>query len=329
MKCDLRKVWIYIRSTSAVLTAVGVLALGGQFAQAQLEVTEIMYNPLDEDVWEWIEVRNTGGTDIDMAGWLAFNLGDGEITNPNPTIVSNTNSPNTIVPAGGVAVIYDGFHGGSSPGTFNDAPFRAAWGLDPSVPLMAGSFWPGLSNTEGSNFQSIGFWASLADYQADLVDDGSGNGTNEVGSFNNAQFSINYSDAAFPGPVNGSSMTWTGNGDNQVGGNWAVSQTGVNGATTSVEAQLVGTLNSTADIGNPGIVTASGAIPSALIISEIMYNAASNEPDWEWIEIYNNTGAAVDLSGYVLSDDDGGQLVTGNIASGTIAQGEAALFYDS
>jgi hypothetical protein len=47
---------------------------------------------------------------------------------------------------------------------------------------------------------------------------------------------------------------------------------------------------------------------AVLIITEIMYNPASNEQPpakTEWVEIYNPSDAAVDLSGWYLQDEDG------------------------
>jgi hypothetical protein len=38
--------------------------------QLPLEITEIMSDPLsfNDDAWEWIEIRNTGATPIDLNG---------------------------------------------------------------------------------------------------------------------------------------------------------------------------------------------------------------------------------------------------------------------
>lgn len=315
---------------SAAAVAVCLTAVAP--AKAQLEVTEVMYNPTNDGVWEWIEVRNTGAVDIDLDGWLGFNLGDGELTAPNPTIVSNTNSPNTMIKAGEVAVIYDGFHGQTSPGSFDDSHFRNAWGLSASTPLLAASFWPGLSNSEGSPSQSIGFWANLADYQADLVDDGSGEGTREIGSFANAQFSINYSDAAYPGADGRSSITWSGQGDRNNGANWVRSQSGVGGAVVSVPVTLGIPTNNINEVANPGLVTSTGSAPNDnLMFTELLYDSGAAQPEstWEWIEVHNPSGSAVDLAGYVIDDINGAAHDSANIASGSIAPGGTAILFNA
>ena len=314
--------------------AMVLMSASAQLAMAQLEVTEVMYNPLDEGEWEWIEVRNTGGSDIDLDGWLGFNLNDTEVTAPNPTILSSPDSPNTMIKAGEVAVIYDGFHGTGQPGTFDDTQFRAAWGLSSTVPLLAASFWPNLSNTEGSLSQSIGFWANETDYLADIapVEDPGNPGTfvNRTVQFTNAQFNIDYADAAYPAADGMSSMTWTGQGARTNGSTWVLSQSGTAGAVTSVEASVASPSNNIGEVANPRAVTTTGAAPSNnLLISEIMYDSgASTDADWEWIEIHNPGPAAVDISNWVVDDINGVAHTAANIPAGSSvpAGGTAILF---
>ena len=70
---------------------------------------------------------------------------------------------------------------------------------------------------------------------------------------------------------------------------------GAFGAHVSVQTTLPGTpINSVADRGTPGVVPGGGAA-SGLSISEIMYDPASTEPAWEWVEIFNNTGSSIDF----------------------------------
>jgi predicted extracellular nuclease len=66
-----------------------------------------------------------------------------------------------------------------------------------------------------------------------------------------------------------------------------------------------------------------------LIFSEIMFNPASSEPDWEWVEITNIGDTIVDLSDYVLDDKNGDAHGTANIASGSIAAGQSAVLYNA
>ncbi|MDY7019883.1 MAG: DUF4347 domain-containing protein, partial [Cyanobacteriota bacterium] len=68
--------------------------------------------------------------------------------------------------------------------------------------------------------------------------------------------------------------------------------------------------------------------PFDLTISEIMYDPNSTDENWEWIEVYNPNDVAVDLSGYILDDDNGKSYNTANITSGTIAAKNTAILYD-
>ncbi|MDB9527891.1 choice-of-anchor I family protein [Oscillatoria sp. CS-180] len=68
---------------------------------------------------------------------------------------------------------------------------------------------------------------------------------------------------------------------------------------------------------------------SSLVISEIMYNPASTEDNWEWVELFNAGDSAIDLSGYVLDDGNTVLQTTANIAGGSIAAGETAILYNA
>ena len=66
-----------------------------------------------------------------------------------------------------------------------------------------------------------------------------------------------------------------------------------------------------------------------LVISEIMYNPASAEDDWEWVEVANTSSEAIDLSGYVIDDANSTRHSEANIASGTVAAGGTAVLYNA
>ncbi len=53
--------------------------------------------------------------------------------------------------------------------------------------------------------------------------------------------------------------------------------------------------------------------PGDLVISEIMFNPSGTEPTTEWFEIYNPTGANIDINGYILSDNSGIHTVSGSV----------------
>jgi hypothetical protein len=151
-------------------------------------------------------------------------------------------------------------------------------------------------------------------------------------SFNSAVASINFAATnGFPSTTNGHSIAWRGAGSVTNGANWSASANGAFGAHVSVQTTLAGAaLNNVADRGTPGVVPGGGAAPG-LIISEIMYDPASAEPAWEWVEVYNNTGSTIDFGAthYVFDDDDEASLATANITSGTIAQGAVGVLFNA
>jgi len=65
-----------------------------------------------------------------------------------------------------------------------------------------------------------------------------------------------------------------------------------------------------------------------LVISEIMYNPASNYQKWEWVEIYNPGATDVDLTGFVFDDDDYSAETQANIAGGTVPAGGTAVLFN-
>jgi hypothetical protein len=306
--------------------------------QAQVNILEVMYNPNNEAVWEWVEVRNDGATPINLDGYLAFNLGDNDLTAPNPTINSSVD-PDTTINPGEIAVIYDGFYGSGNVNNYVDQRFRDAWGLGAGVKLIGADFWPEMVNTLGGQGKSIGFWANADDWRADQTPteldpvNTPGVLTGVTSSFNHAAFYLNFSDEdTFPEVDGDSSITWTGSGDIHAGANWYKSVSGTNGAVTSVPVMVPGSLNGTTDVGNPGIVAGGAPSTPGLYFTEIMYDPSGTEPNWEWVELYNSTTSAINLAGYVLDDNNGTTATTthsaSNIASGTVPAGGTAILYN-
>ena len=310
------------RTTLAISAFAGLLGLCPT-VWGQLQVTEVMVDSLSpyDSVWEWIEVRNAGSSPVDLDGAFAGRIGDVETAT---AAVDGTLATNTVIPAGGVAVLYDAYYGPSDPLNFDDQQFRDAWQLGSGVPLVGVRKFPVLTNS-GTAF---GFWADQTAYVSDVADLGEGP---EVVSLDHALFGLDFtSDSGFPTCDPGFSMRWTGSGSYQDGVNWAQSTRGDPGGTTSIEVSITGSANDTDDIGNPGVVPAGGTPAAGLLITEIMYNPASPEDDWEWVEVYNNTGAAIDFSqtNYVLDDGAGTALGGPNLIDGIVPDDSVAVIYN-
>lgn len=333
-------------NTKGLLTAAAVLLLlnlGASSAHAQLEnlqITEVLFNAFgsSEAKFEWVEVRNVGGTDIDLDGYTFQDIGDSipETAFPiDPNVLSSGsggNAANTIVPAGGVAVLYNGFQF-----SYDDSRFRAGWNLDASVPIVAVDFFPSLGNSNSG--RQVGFWDTSVNFDDYFADAPLDNGNHVITSFNSAALHLDYqTTAGFPSSSDGNSITWTGNGDINDGSNWIVSEDGVNGASTSVDTILSdGARINGEDFASPNVVPAGTPAPG-LLITEVMIDpgegpgqgGGAGNNDFEWIEVYNNTGSNIDFGAtpYIFDDDDDADLEAANVTSGSVANGATAVLFD-
>lgn len=287
----------------------------------QLQITEVLFdsNTSPEGNWEWFELYNAGNSDVDLDGYF-FDDRSTAVgrTVENISSIVGESSVNTVVPAQTAAVVYNG-----EGLDFDEARFRNAWNIASSVPLIGVNGWQAL-NQGGDAF---GLWDSFESYESDLANTDADDDL-EVATFDSAVVSIDYGAEGFPGAPAGSSLQWNGSGDFQLGENWTASEEGT--SVLSVATFLADTqINDTADVGNPGLVVGSTDGFNGVAITEILYNPASAEPDWEWIEIFNGTGSEIDFGAtpYVLDDRAGGELSGHNINSGSVADGETAILF--
>lgn len=302
----------HVQRLLLTVAGLGIMWLTATLANAQVQITEIMFDPITEGTWEWVEIRNTSGAVLNLDGWIFDDDDDSKITIANIVAANG----NTMVPAGGVAVLYNGTDLGFDPTRFNNA-----WGG--GITLVPVSGFTSLSAGD-----AIGLWNSLANYTADDLMTTS----SPRRSFGHAVASVNFATTnGYPSATNGHSIAWRGTGNIATGANWVTSANGGLGAHVSVQTTLPGTpLNNVADRGTPGTIPGGGASPG-LVISEVMYDPASAEPAWEWVEVLNNSGASINFSStpYVFDDDDDGSLPVANITAGSLAPGEVGVLFNA
>lgn len=302
-----------VRWTIRLITPLVLLAGLSRNASAQLQLTEVMYNPITENGWEWVEVRNSSASPVDLNGWVFDDDDENTIATANISAVNG----NTIVPAGGAAVLYNG-----SALNFDPTRFTNAWGS--GITLVPVTNFTDLTNTG----DAIGLWSSQASYAADDL----GTTVSPRRSFNSAVTSVNFATTnGFPSVADGRSLAWKGTGSPSSGINWVESAPGGLGAHVSSQTTITGAqINSLSDRGTPGLVPGGGAAPG-LLITEIMYDPASADASWEWVELYNNTGSTINFgsTGYIFDDVDGSSLTAPNITSGAIGPGATGVLYNA
>jgi len=234
----------------------------------------------------------------------------------------------TIVPAGGTAVLYPGSDLDFMPGRLTEA-----WGS--GINLIPVQGFTSLTATD-----AIGLWPSYAAYSADAIPMAT---SSPRRTFDNATVTLNYA-SGFPdvGANSGRSIAWNGSGSFANGANWVESQAGENGApgpyheVTSSETFIENAqINSTNDLGNPGLLP-PGAATTGLWITEIMFAPESplvavgfSESDFEWVELYNDTAAPIDFAAtpYVFDDSAGTALASANVSTGKLAVGEVGILF--
>jgi hypothetical protein len=294
------------------------VTLTASTAHAQLIITEIMHSPGGDDaLWEWIEVVNASSQSVNLHGWVFDDDDDPSIAAAN----INAADGNTVIPAGGVAVLYPGDELDFTPERFN-----SAWGG--GITLIGVNGFTSL--TAGD---AIGLWSSLSSYQSDTLP----STVSPRRTFTHAVTSISYS-TGFPTAATGHSIAWTGGGTSTNGANWIQSEAGSQSAFASIETTTNGApVNSIADRGNPGVLTNTAAA-AGVLITEIMFAPASpidevgfDQADFEWVEVFNNTGQAIDFESqpYVFDDIAGSKLTLANVSTGAIAAGEIGVLFNA
>lgn len=212
------------RSVEITASSTGVAAVMETLAVTDDEagtvvITEIMYDAAgSEPQGEWVEIFNAGATTIDLGGWYLDDE-DANVFTPIPA--------GTLLPADGVAVIFNGDGGNQTADNF-----RADWSTaaDVSV-IVVGVEWGSLANSPSSTNEIL------------VIRNGNGDVEDEA----------NYQeDGAGGWPTSGQGISFyltDTASDNNDGTNWAASVAGVDGVVNSA-----GAIWSANDVGSPGFV---------------------------------------------------------------------------
>jgi hypothetical protein len=148
------------------------------------------------------------------------------------------------------------------------------------------------------------------------------NGVNKISS-------IVYDSVVFP-DTNGRSMTLdptvTQNLTNSLdGNNWCFSTSSYTGDgldDAALPVTNVTQFGTPAGANDTCPIIPSGVPTGELVVTEIMNDGLDETNDQVWFELYNTSGIAIDINGYILTDSDGGYHVVNNggplnVAAGT------------
>ncbi|MEM7799802.1 MAG: lamin tail domain-containing protein, partial [Chloroflexota bacterium] len=264
-----------------------------------LQITEIMYNPASlEPDWEWIEVYNTGNVSVDLAGAV---LDDGDAVT-----VSASNIAEGVIEPGQAGILYN-------TDLIAGPDFEAAWG---DVNLIAVTEWENINlNNDGD---TIALWLSFAAYDGDVQTQA------------NAITAVTY-DVGGEWPIGtGFASIYLTDLDADPSNplNWSLSEAGVETPVSTAFVSNFAGGNGGLDIGSPA-PSAIEPLAASLLITEIMYNPAAPEPDWEWVEVYNSGNVMLDLAGYVIDDNNSVTMELANIGPGMLGPGESAVLYNA
>lgn len=326
-----------------------VVALAGWLvalsAPAQLLVSEVLYDPKSaEDRWEWIEVYNSGPTAVDLNGYVIDRVGDRERTEvfanilSQPLVGDRTIDNPTVIPSGGIAVLYNGEGLGYSPDRF-----RAAWpAITTGTVLIGVEGWSSNQLTNSptpSDYapslpaMTVGLWADEASYRLDAADfGGPGSPNRRVFRTENATAAFGYDDDAPWRDALGRSAIHYIAGPIFEPTSWGRSNAPFGGASASRKTFQPEPINFH-DYGSPGTPPIGTSPVQGLIVTEVMANPASTtgaNNEWEWVEVYNN-GPAIDFAStpHWFDDDDGLASEGPNLTTGEVGLGETAVLFNA
>lgn len=290
-----------------------------------LLITEVLYDPLTEEPdGEWVEVYNPGSSPLPLAGYKIGDeetLGGGEGMYRFPA-GAELGGGQVVVIAGRAEVF------ASTYGFAPDYEFRES---DPDVPtLQKYTAWAGgnveLVNTsdemlvldaDNALVDAVSWGASIFAFDPPAPDVDDGHSLERVPAHLDADSASDWRAQASPDP---------GKVDLE-----PLTPTPTASATATISPGLTAT-PTPSETATPGPSPTATASPTPfgdlLLISEVSYDPVGEEPDGEWVEVYNATGAAVALSGFKIGDEEtqgGGEGMYRFPQGATVEAGEVVI----
>ncbi len=181
-----------------------------------LRITEIMYNPLGGDVYEFIELKNTGTVAIDVGGYsfegISYTFGPIVSLAPGSIIVLANNGNSAAFAARYPGVIVAGYFGGSlANGGERIAVLDGAGKTVTSVTYRDDSGWPTAADGGGSSLELIDTNAGSGDaanWQASAMANGSPGQPNPVPALGEVILNEVAADNPSAVPNNGTFPDW-------------------------------------------------------------------------------------------------------------------------
>lgn len=287
----------------------------------RLVISEVVYNPAGKEPdAEWVEFYNVGQRDVDLSKYKfgdeeTIGEAEGMLQFPPGAVIE----PGEVIVVASSGIVFQGFYG-----SLPDFEMRES---DPMVPnMLKYTAWAG-GNIE---FNNTGDEVVILNEKDEIVDTlAYGNSPHY---FNPTVPKVGDGHSLERSPVEqdtDSAQDWV---DQAQPNPWSVVH-GEPQVTPSATGTTIGTpaFTATSTI-TPTVTSTPTATPEAtpvealLLISEVQYDPSSNEPDAEWIELYNGGGSTLYLADYKVGDEeasngsegmyrfpDGAQLVSGGV----------------
>lgn len=278
-------------------------------AEGRLLISEVFYDPvLSEPANEWIELHNSGGSTFVLTG---VKLGDEEIQGGSEGMLQFPDG--AVMVSGQVIVVAN-----------RADDFLAAYGFlpdyemtdsDPAVPdLSKYSAWANgnvyMSNSgdevlllapDDSLMDAVSWGESTWAFDPAATDVLQGHSLERRPVYQDTDSAGDWVDQAEPQPglVEPPSVTPTptptGSG----------TVTATHTATGTPTLTKTNTLTLTpSPTGTSTATIEPTPLEGRLLISEVLYDPAGDEPANEWIELYNAGGNGIDLTGYKIGDEE-------------------------